>query len=145
MAGTTTLVSTSLKTPQGKICRIHRVDWVGDAANGSVPDTLISINGFISKVITIPGSPSPTASYNVKLFDPDSATLDVLLGLLAGRSATVSEQVYPAPALGQLPVYACSGREGPGTAQARQYTLNISGNSVNSAKGAVLLYCVEEV
>ena len=142
MAGTFTTTVQEHKFPNmGKRARIVRVDWVGDAADGTVPNIPLTLNGYIVKVITIPGSPAPTASYNVKLFDPDAATLDCLINLLAARSATVAEQVYPAPATGQNPILVVSGRDSAG---ARNYQLNISGNVVNSAKGAVLLYVLED-
>lgn len=110
-----------------------RVDWVGDAGDGSVPNTVIpSLCGYVFKAVTIPGAPNPTANYNVNLFDPDAPTFSTLIGKLNSRSASAVEEVYIIPTGGVAPVVV-----------AGDYTFSISGNSVLGAKGTVIFYIQE--
>lgn len=134
MAGTVTVTRTPIRArSQNRLVEKIRVDWVGDAADGSVPNTVIpGLVGYIFKALTIPGSPSPTASYNVKLFDPDAPTFNTLITKLDGRSASAIEEVYLNPTGGANPVVV-----------AGDYTFAITGNSVNSAKGTVIFYVQE--
>jgi hypothetical protein len=116
---------------------IIKLSWVGDASTGTVPPTLITggsssvaqstllqINGyyFIS-VETTPGSPSPTSGYSVTIKDP--AVIDILQGAATSLSPTV-------PA-----VFAVPGSSPP---MNTSFTLNITGQSVPSAKGIVYVF-----
>lgn len=134
MPGSITITRTPVKAKsQNKIIEKITVDWVGDSADGSTPQTTIAgLFGYIFKGITIPGSPAPTASYNVKLFDPDAPTFNTLIAKLDGRSSSATEEVYIIPTGGVAPVLV-----------AGDYKVQITGNSVNSAKGQVILYVQE--
>jgi hypothetical protein len=134
MAGTVTVSRTNYKCKhQNKVIEKITIDWVGDAADGSVPATVIpSLYGYIFKGLTIPGTPNPTASYNAKLFDPDAPTFNTLIAKLDGRAAAAVEEVYIIPTGASNPVMV-----------AGDYTFQITGNSVNSAKGKVILYVQE--
>lgn len=72
------------------------ITWIGDSSNGSVPGLLIdSYPGwYISKVITNPGIPAPSANYNVQFIDSDG--VDIMEGSMNDRSATISEKVLSA-------------------------------------------------
>lgn len=134
MAGTVTVTRTVYKCKsQNKQIEKIRVDWVGDAADGTVPATVIPAwYGYIFKALTIPGSPAPTASYNVKLFDPDAPTFNTLITKLDGRSAAATEEVYIIPTGASNPVLV-----------AGDYTFQVTGNAVVSAKGTAIFYLQE--
>ena len=138
-AGTVTVTRSDLKhSPAGPESPFHGskyvIDWVGDASDGSVPATDITLEGYIVKVITNPGSPSPTDNYDLALADPEDAALDALGGALANRHTTTTQQVYPliagAPGTVTVVVPYLNG----------SYAFTLTNNSVNSAKGRVILY-----
>ena len=105
-----------------------RVSWVADSSDGSLPQTqTITLAGLVVKVVTDPGSTAPTSSYDIACADP-LGTLDVFAGTLANRHATTTEQVYPVASGATAPVYVES------------CTLQITGNSVNSATGVIDFY-----
>ena len=127
MAGTVTLADRKVKSILDTRERITivRADWVGDASGGSVPDTqLTGLYGYLKKVITNPGAVAPTDNYDIKLLDAEDATADALNGLAADRDTANTEVLLPA-----VPPLLCG-----------DYTLNITGNSVNSATGSVILF-----
>lgn len=102
--------------------------WTGDASSGSVPATVADIKnccqGWTFTNVTIkPGSPAPTAGYAVKITDSSGA--DVLAGAAASLSATDSV------------TYAASSDAAPVNGS---FSLVLTGNSVASAKGTVLVY-----
>ncbi len=68
--------------------------WTSDASGvvAEIP-TAHNISGEIMRIVTAPGTPAPTALYDVTLLDADG--FDVLGGLGANRSATVKEQFVP--------------------------------------------------
>ncbi len=110
----------------GREVEVITADWTADAADGSIPDTgLGTIAGTLLRLMTNPGTPAPTAAYDVVIEDEDG--FDVLGGLGANRSATITEE-------GEI----------KGTTYRRivgsALTLKISGNIVNGAKGIVRLY-----
>ena len=131
MAGTVTVTRVPIRSKiQNRLVEKIIIDWVGDAADGSTPlTTITSLVGYLFKGITIPLSPSPTASYNVKLFDPEATTFNTLITKLDSRSATLTEEVYLTPSAGVNPIVV-----------AGDYQFQITGNVVNSAKGRVILY-----
>lgn len=99
--------------------------WIADASNGSVPTNTISgITGYVVRVITDPGSPSPSDNYDIEL--KDMYGCDVMGGALADRDATATEQAMP-----------IIGGASSGALVLDTLQLNISGNSVNSAQGSV--------
>jgi hypothetical protein len=75
-------------------------EWVGDAANGTVPNTDTSaeitkaIEGMrVYQVITVPGAVIPTDKYDIVLNDADS--IDIMGGTLIDRSQTAKEFAIP--------------------------------------------------
>lgn len=134
MAGTVTVLRQQIRARnQSKYTEKIIVDWTADASDGSIPNTLIDkLCGYVFKVVTIPGSPAPTANYSIKLFDPEAPAFDTLINKLASRSASATEEVYPVPTGSVAPITV-----------AGDYTLNITGNSVNSAKGRIIFYVQE--
>ena len=104
--------------------------WTADASAHTVPatDSKWAINGYVILVVTNPdGDTAPTDEYDITLTDEDDC--DIMGGNLADRSDTNTEQAVPK--IGT--VY--GGRWVSGI-----LTLNISGNSVNSAAGTVKVY-----
>lgn len=107
-------------------------EWTADAADASIPDTEIedtitaAIQGmYFEKMITDPdGDTAPTANYDITVDDENG--IDLLAGAGADRSATASEDAYPASPISQ--------------AVTGTLTLTISNNAVNSAEGVVKLY-----
>lgn len=71
--------------------------FIGDASNGSVPDTAISaaildkVEGwYIYMVDTKPGTTAPTTLYDITIENADG--VDLMGGTLANRSATAAER-----------------------------------------------------
>jgi len=87
MAGSSASVTYEEENPVKKIL----IDWVSDDATGAVSVSTKKITGRIVRLVTDPGAAAPTAAYDVTLTDPEG--LDVLKGLGADRSATVTEDV----------------------------------------------------
>jgi len=98
-------------------------EFVADAADGSYPQTnMINISGWVTAVRVIFGSPSPSG-LSVQLADEDG--VDLLGGLGSGANAfTGTGKVTLSP-----PEQFHS-----------QLTLNLSGNTANSAQVRVVLY-----
>lgn len=135
MAGTSTLTKTPLKSPNGKIVEKYTIDWVADAADGSVPNLAIpDMYGFLIKALTNPGAVAPTDNYDIKLLDPDDSAIDALADALLNRDTANSEQVYPIVSGAAVPIFL-----------AGDYTLNITNNLVNSATGQIILYVIESL
>lgn len=86
----------TLTTSQARGAPIQRLvfDWTADGAgvvNSIVTTT--NVNGFIVGVITDPGTPAPTALYDITCLQANG--FDVFNGKLVDRSATVTEMVIP--------------------------------------------------
>ncbi len=75
MAGS---ASTITYDEQGTIRKVI-IDWTSDDTTGAVTATTKKITGQLLKVITDPGTPAPTANYDIVISDEES--LDVLSGL----------------------------------------------------------------
>lgn len=117
-AGTCTVSEASAGSP---MVRAITYSCTGDASTGSIPATSSpAIFGWVFKVVTIPGTPSPTNLYDITL--TDSNGIDVLSGQLADRSSTSPEEVK-------------IGNYVSGT-----LTLNINNQSVASAAIRVIVY-----
>lgn len=135
-AGTVTVTKTTKGFGKGgQLVEVVQIDWVGDASDGSVPATSITLSGYVQKAITNPGTTAPTANYDIALADPEDSALDALAAALQNRHTTNTEQVYPriagAPGtVSSFPVFLQ-----PGT-----YSLQITNNSQASATGRILLY-----
>lgn len=102
---------------------------IADASANTYPVTTSkeSIDGYVFLVITNPGSPSPTASYDITLTDADG--IDVMGGELANRHASDSEQAVPL--IGEI--YGTRFVNG-------KITITITNNSVNSAETIVKVF-----
>jgi len=115
------------------------ISWVADDTNGSVPDAEIAlsgalehdkpINGWVFMAETNPGSPAPTANYDITI--KNAAGADIFGGELADRSGSVTERVLPKI----------------GSAYDKAWvsgilTFTLANNSVNSAAGTATLYVV---
>lgn len=124
MAGSTTVTHQTL----GHVRRII-VDFVADAADGSIPDTTLPVfEGRLGELFTNPGSTAPTANYDITV--PDGEGFDKLQGVGANRHTSNSEVA--------VVVYAGSTIH-PLVSRADVLTLHIANNSVNSATGRVIL------
>lgn len=89
MAGSASTISESTT---GSVKRI-KFTWTCDDATGAVTSALTTktYDGEILRLVTDPGTPAPTALYDVEIQDADG--FDVLIGQGANRSATVTESV----------------------------------------------------
>ena len=124
MAGSTTLTHYTI----GHVRRIV-VDWVADAADATVPDTLLpTIEGRLFELTTNPGGTAPTDNYDITLIDAEG--IDRLQGVGANRDTANTESA--------IPVYSGSTIH-PVVSKTDALTLKIAGNAVNSALGRVIL------
>jgi len=124
MAGSTTLTHYTI----GHVRRVV-VDFVADAADGTVPDTLLpSIEGRLMELTTNPGGTAPTDNYDITLIDAEG--VDRLQGLGANRDTANTES---------LPLVYSGSTIHPVVSKTDALTLKIGGQSVNSAVGRVIL------
>lgn len=91
MAGSITIVNTYAKQAGGMNKTV--ATWTSDASGDVNSVDKLSIAGLIHRIVTNPSATAPTNLYDIVLNDEDG--LDVAKGLLANRSATVSEEVTP--------------------------------------------------
>jgi hypothetical protein len=134
MAGTVTETITKYDVHNGVPDKVvASFACVGDASNGSVPDTALSttllklIRGmYLSLMVTKPGTPNPTAAYDITLVN--AASLDILGGSGANRSASAAEQV--------MPLISSSAQKRLIT---EALTLKVANQSVNSAQYTIEL------
>lgn len=109
----------------------YTMSWTADAADGSVPATASPVfNGYVFLVATNPGATAPTDNYDITLTDSDG--VDISGGELLNRDTISSEQAVPKVGA----IYGSRYVEGG-------VTLNLTGNSVNSATGTVKIYVYE--
>ena len=109
----------------------YTMSWTADAADGSVPATASPLfNGYVFLVTTNPGATAPTDNYDITLTDSDG--VDIAGGELLNRDTANSEQAVPKVGAVYGSRYVEDG-----------VTLNLSGNSVNSATGTVKIYVYE--
>lgn len=110
------------------------VDWVASSSDGSLPTlTLSNLYGFCIKAITNPGTTAPTDNYDIKLGDPNDTGVDALASALVDRDTANTEVVYPTASGACTPCFLEKG----------DYLLAITGNSVNSATGRLILYLAD--
>lgn len=131
MAGTISITSREpLKSPQqAPYGERIVIDFVGDASGGSVPAlSITNMAGIIDKILTNPGSTAPTDNWDIALYHPNDSGLDILGGALVDRDTTNSEVKAPVLSGSSLNV-AVNGT----------YSLAVTGNSVNSATGQIIL------
>jgi len=103
---------------------------VGDAADGTVPATAIvgQFSGRIVALETNPGTPAPTANYDLTLTNENG--YDVLQALGANRHTSTTERVSI--------VYSGTSTN-PEVTSENVLTLNVTNQSVNSAEFVVLV------
>lgn len=124
MAGSTT--TTHYK--RGAVRRIV-VDFVGDAANGGVPDTVLpAFEGQLAELFTNPGAVAPTNLYDITLEDAEG--FDRLQGVGVDRATATSEAA--------IPVYSGSTIHPP-ISLVDVLTLKIANQAVVSATGRIIL------
>lgn len=105
------------------------VDFVADAADGSIPNTTIPrFEGRLLELTTNPGSTAPTDNYDVTLIDEEGA--DRLQGLGANRDTANTESV---------PLVYSGSTVHPIVGLWEALSLRFANNSVNSATGRVIL------
>ncbi len=91
MAGTFTVTREDIGAEQ-----IHRevIDWIADAS-GDADVTLDKISGQLIKAVTDPGTPAPTANYDIALTDEEGIDLLAMMtNDLGNLSATVTAETY---------------------------------------------------
>lgn len=90
MAGTVTVNKVFLKEPDRHyVGTEYTIAWTSDAS-GNATLAINEMAGWLTFAQTVPsGTVAPTINYDVKL--KDSGGFDVLEGLLADRSATLTE------------------------------------------------------
>lgn len=124
MAGSTTVTHYQI----GHVRKIV-VDFVADAADGSIPSTVLPVfEGRLMELTTNPGTPAPTDNYDITLTDAES--VDRLQGVGANRDTATTETA--------IPVYSGSTVH-PIVSRSDVLTLAIANNAVNSAQGRVIL------
>lgn len=136
MAGTVTITKDRLLNGIRKLT----FAWTADSGAATVPDTELTADqyAFISgrnlfAAVTVPdGTTAPTAGYGITFSDANG--LDLLGGVLSGRSATAAEREVPKAAPS---VY------GGVTVDNGPMTFALTGNAVNSAEGICILYFSE--
>jgi len=98
------------------------ITCTGDSTNGTFTSTSLPVPvGWITRVETNPGSPAPDSNYDITLTNANG--LDMAQGNLANRSATVTQFI-------ETVNWQTDG----------SLTVNISGNTVNSAIIVIEVY-----
>jgi len=99
-AGTLTTTRTQTQLPSGKIVDIVQIDWTSDASGNA--DVAVTLNGYLIKAITDPGSTAPTDDYDITLVQNG---VDAAATLLTNRDTANSEQVYPLVSGAATPIF----------------------------------------
>ena len=134
MAGTITQTVESFGSRRdGNTMMKFVLTCTADTVDGSFPLTTLGFTRALrgcrlEAMETDPGPVNPTASYDVTVTDDDG--YDLLGGAGANRSATNTERVLPIVASGIVGTVAVNGNT----------TINITGNSVNSAQTTITLF-----
>jgi len=130
--GTISIVSNNvlLRDASGRpAVREIKIAWVGSADDGSVP--VLPIPGcvglILDQLVVKPGTPNPTAAYDIALTDADAG--DLAAAALANLSATVPLTV----------VVTNRARIGSGG-----FSVTITGNAVHSAEGILKIFLSKE-
>lgn len=124
MAGSTTVTHYT----QGHVRKLQ-IDFVADAADGSIPDTVLPvIEGRLFELTTNPGAVAPTDNYDITMTDAEG--IDRLQGVGANRDTANTEVA--------IVVYSGSTIH-PVVSRADVLTLSLANNLVHSATGRVIL------
>src|SRR5579872_527361 len=81
----------------------YSIAWTSDASGNVNGNPLALKRGHLLQVKFAPGSPTPSASYNVTL--PDADGVDLLAGKGATLSNTTSTFAQPTPTGGNSPMF----------------------------------------
>ena len=135
MAGSSTITASNI-TVDGKVSRkVITIAWTGAAAGGAIDAITVNaqtygIEGwYLYSVETNPGTTAPTDDYDIVINDADG--LDIAGGLLANRDSSVTEMVNLRAAATGYPMVRGN------------LSVAISGNSVNSATGTIIMTFVQ--
>lgn len=109
--------------------RTIQVDVTADYAGAIDPVTLPAFEGRLLNLVTNPGSPAPSASYDVTCVDAYGH--DVLEGVGANRSATDTEKVR---------IIYSSTTQNPVIDEQDTLVLTFAGNTVTGAEITIILY-----
>lgn len=129
--GSVTISASTITVQNEPTRRVITLSWVADASAATVPDTTINaityeIEGwYLYSAETNPGSPAPTANYDMYLNDADG--FDIAGNLLENRHTTTTELVNIGTATHGYPLVRGN------------ITFTLSGNNVNSAVGTCIL------
>lgn len=124
MAGSTTVTHQTI----GHVRRLI-VDFVADAADGTVPDTVVPVfEGRLFELTTNPGATAPQDNWDVTLIDAEG--IDRLQSLGLNRDTANTES---------LPVVYSGSTIHPVISRTDVLTLKVAGNNVNSATGRILI------
>jgi hypothetical protein len=124
MAGSTTVTHQTI----GHVRRLI-VDFVGSAADGTIPDTVLPVfEGRLMELTTNPGAVAPTDNYDVTLIDAEG--VDRLQGLGIDRDTANTES---------LPLVYSGSTIHPVISRSDVLTLKFANQAVHSATGRVIL------
>ena len=125
---------TEEKTFASDTLKVVTLSWACDAQAATLTDYLISwdlanfMHGwYVVMVVTDPGATAPTDDYDLTIVDRNS--VDIMGGALANRDTANSEQAVPIVSTAYSPRPVID-----------RLTLTMSGNAVNAATGAVVIY-----
>lgn len=125
MAGSVTVAHYAI----GHVRRVE-VSWTGDAADGTVPATVLpSFEGRLLALVTNPGAVAPTNLYDITM--PTGIGDDRLQGVGANRSTTNTESA---------PVVYSGSTVHPWVDGDETLTFTLANNAVVSATGVAVLY-----
>lgn len=69
------------------------LDFVANSSGAA--DRTIGLQGRLVKALTNPGSPAPTANYDIYFYDAEDTALSLTGTILENRHTTTTEAVYP--------------------------------------------------
>jgi len=120
----------------GQTVKKITLTWTGDAANGTVPATVVTpLNGYLLRVVTRPHVNStiqPEDNYDLTLTEHTNGSLDLFNGMGMNRDTANAEQFMPHHNNGTINVYPVF--------SAAPLTLTHTNSSVVLATGAIDLY-----
>jgi len=129
-AGTVTVTDNSYEH-HGRGYRVVTLGFTSDASGDA--DKVIGLTGRLVKIITNPGTPAPTANYDVYVYETEDAAISLIGTLAENRHTTTTEVIYPAIAGTGGTVSSFS------PLAVGIYTFRVA-NAGNGGQGRVLLY-----
>ena len=117
------LTQTSFMNVAGTM-KVITASWTSETSGSFTSAVITGCSGmYLMQARTAPGNCAPTSNYDITIKDADG--VDAAGGLIANRSATAAETIFPAQV--SRPIDS-------------DLTLAISGNIVDRANGTVKLY-----